>query len=50
MAKVNNEQLDKKEVEKTLKKIKHLRDKIKQCNKELKGVTQFAKELDKTCG
>jgi hypothetical protein len=47
MAKNADEQPDKKEIDKMLKRIKQLREKIKQCNKNLKNVCEFAKELDK---
>ena len=43
MAKTSEEQLDKKEIEKTLKKIKLLRERIKACNKGLKGLAQRRK-------
>ena len=50
MAKKNDQQPDKKQVEKTLKKLKEVCEQLKQCDKELKGALQLAKEVDKALG
>jgi hypothetical protein len=50
MAKSTDERPDKKQIEKTLKNIKKVCDQLKECSKELKGVSAIAKELDKVTG
>jgi hypothetical protein len=50
MAKKNEKQPDKKQVDKALKKVKEVCEQLKQCDKELKGALQIAKEVDKALG
>ena len=47
MAKKDDKQPDKKQVDKTLKKVKEVCEQLKQCDKDLKGAVELAKEVDK---
>jgi hypothetical protein len=50
MAKKDEKPPDKKQVDKTLKKVKEVCDELKQCDKELKASLSLAKEVDKALG
>jgi hypothetical protein len=50
MAKKDEKPADKKQVDKTLKKLKEVCDQLKQCDKELKGALVLAKDVDKALG
>jgi hypothetical protein len=50
MAKNDDKQPDKKQVDKLLKRVKEVCDQLKQCDKELKGSLALAKEVDKALG
>jgi hypothetical protein len=50
MAKKDEKPADKKQIDKTLKKLKDVCDQLKQCDKELKGALALAKEVDKSLG
>jgi hypothetical protein len=50
MAKNDDKQPDKKQVDKALKKVKEVCEQLKQCDKELKGALKLAKEVDKALG
>jgi hypothetical protein len=50
MAKKDEKPPDKKQIEKTLKKVKEVCEQLKQCDKQLKGTLAIAKEVDKALG
>jgi len=50
MAKKDEKPPDKKQVERALKKVKEVCEQLKQCDKELKGAVDLAKEVDRALG
>jgi hypothetical protein len=50
MAKKEEKPPDKKQIDKTLKKVKEVCEQLKQCDKQLKGTLALAKKVDKALG
>jgi hypothetical protein len=50
MAKKDEKPPDKKQIDRTLKKVKEVCEQLKQCDKQLKGTLALAKEVDKALG
>ena len=50
MAKKDDKRPDKKQIDKALKKVKEVCEQLKQCDKDLKGTLELAKEVDKAIG